>query len=274
MSIERIARKVACLCPVLLACVLAGAEVHAKSFLLSGTWGGPGGAEFVDSQSLAGEVSAILVRSGSMINSVQVVYRVRGKQVAGPRHGGNGGRIGRFDLRRGEHIIEIGGRSGKYVDSLYVRTNERTQRWGGPGGQFPYRYRVPRGSRLTGIWGRSGNLLDAIGVVVTYNAQAAPSRHARRNVENHLKKAFAKISSGGSDDGKADQPMKLLSPSLSLDRSWAANEDAGLLVILSRLFNSPEALGQYRGLERKECRGSVACQITARRLMITETLGF
>ncbi|MDX2419247.1 MAG: jacalin-like lectin [Xanthomonadales bacterium] len=128
--------------------------------------GGAGGSPFVDMALSGGGVASITVKSGNLIDSIQLTYRYGNKHVIGLAHGGKGGKSSTFRLSAGEVITELGGRSGKYVDSLYIRTSKnRVKKWGGKGGGNTYRFTGSRKSPITGIWGRSGKFLDAIGAV-------------------------------------------------------------------------------------------------------------
>jgi len=128
--------------------------------------GGAGGSSFVDMALNGVGIASISVRSGNLIDSIQLTYRYGNKHIIGLAHGGKGGKSSTFRLSAGEVITELGGRSGKYVDSLYIRTSKnRVKKWGGKGGGKAYRFTGSKQSPITGIWGRSGKFLDAIGAV-------------------------------------------------------------------------------------------------------------
>jgi len=137
--------------------------------------GGPGGEAFFDYQPQAGaRIIDVRIWSGEFVDSVQLVYQLpNGRTVAGPRHGGSGGTLHVIRLEGDEYILALFGRSGKYVDSLRIRTNRRTtEALGGTGGERDFRIEVPAGSRAVGLVGRSGEYLDALGLV--YETYAAP----------------------------------------------------------------------------------------------------
>ena len=118
-------------------------------------YGGGGGSAF---SSQGGEVATINIRSASLIDSIELVYR--NGQSSGV-FGGNGGSPASFNLSVGEHVVAIFGRTGSLVDSLTFITN--LGRVFGPfggngGGSF-----IVSQCHLNGIYGRSGSLLDAIG---------------------------------------------------------------------------------------------------------------
>jgi hypothetical protein len=116
------------------------------------------------------EIGALHIRWGWFIDQLQVVYRnpTNGHVVSGPVHGGNGGQLTVITLNAGEFIAEINGRTGSFVDSLLVKTNQGRifSNLGGDGGPNPFRFHlgVGSGEEIFGFFGRSGQFLDAIGV--------------------------------------------------------------------------------------------------------------
>jgi hypothetical protein len=146
-------------------------------------FGGPGGESFSDFQPPAdASVVEVRIRSGEMIDSVQMVYGLRnGRTVTGPRHGGPGGNLNSFRLDRDEYIVGLSGRHGKYLDSLRFITNKRTSpTYGGDGGDGDYDVEVPSGSQAVGFTGRTGQYVDAIGLV--YAPFYTPDPPSRRDV--------------------------------------------------------------------------------------------
>jgi len=138
--------------------------------LATQVFGGPGGEAFSDFQPPAdARVVEVRIRSGEMVDSVQMVYGLRdGRTVMGPRHGGPGGGLNSFRLDPDEYIIGLSGRHGKYLDSLRIITNKRTSpAYGGRGGSGDYRVDVPPGNQAIGFTGRTGQYVDAIGLVYT-----------------------------------------------------------------------------------------------------------
>ena len=118
-------------------------------------YGGGGGGAF---NTQSGSVRSIRIRSGSLIDSIQLVYR--NGQTSG-YYGGGGGSPAQIDLALNERVVAIFGRSGALVDSLTFVTN--LGRIFGPyggGGGSPFQVSQ---CNLQGIYGRSGSLIDAIG---------------------------------------------------------------------------------------------------------------
>ena len=118
-------------------------------------YGGGGGRAF---NTRGGAVRSIRIRSGRLIDSIQLVYR--NGQTSG-YYGGGGGSPAQIDLASGETVNVIFGRSGSLVDSLTFVTN-RGRVFGpyGGGGGSPFHV---TNCNLSGIYGRSGSLIDAIG---------------------------------------------------------------------------------------------------------------
>jgi hypothetical protein len=130
--------------------------------------GGSGGDPFQDGSNASGaRIAEVRVSSGTMVDSIQVIYILpNGRTVEGPRHGGPGGQTNSFRLDSDEYIVGISGRFGKNIDSLRIVTNKRTSPlYGGPGGRQDYRVDVPSDSQAVGFAGRSGSLLDAVGLI-------------------------------------------------------------------------------------------------------------
>ena len=129
--------------------------------------GGRGGNPFSDTQPAAGtRVTEVRVRSGEMIDAVQMVYAtVSGSSSLAGQHGGSGGRLNVFRLDADEYITGISGRHGEMIDSLRIHTNKKTSPlYGGSGGSRDYQIEVPTGTEALGFVGRAGERLDAIGL--------------------------------------------------------------------------------------------------------------
>jgi hypothetical protein len=130
--------------------------------------GGRGGSSFSDRDiPLGARISEIRIRSGQSIDSIQAVYLLQdGRTFEGPVHGGRGGNLSVFRLEPGEYITGFSGRYGDYLDSLIIRTNQRTsQTFGGRGGSRNFAINVPAGNQVSSLTGRSGEYLDAIGLL-------------------------------------------------------------------------------------------------------------
>ncbi|SRR6266699_2875752 len=132
--------------------------------------GGPGGTLFDDVAPNQMEIGELHIRSALFIDQLQAIYRnpMNGRLAPGPTHGGNGGLLTVITLNAGEFITEISGRTGSFVDSLMLKTNQgRIFRYlGGDGGPNPFRFHldIRSGEEIFGFSGRSGQFLDAIGV--------------------------------------------------------------------------------------------------------------
>ena len=119
-------------------------------------YGGGGGSAF---NTEGFSVKSIRIRSGSLIDSIQLVYS--NGQTSG-YYGGGGGTPVQFDLNCvDEYVVAIFGRSGAMVDSLTFVTNlgRIFGPYGGGGGN-PFQVSQ---CNLRGIYGRSGSMIDAIG---------------------------------------------------------------------------------------------------------------
>ncbi|KAL5496908.1 hypothetical protein EMCRGX_G013281 [Ephydatia muelleri] len=130
--------------------------------------GGHGGSAFdhFSSGIQGAKIKAILIRSGKMIDSIQVVYKVpeagKDETKITDVHGGKGGteHIFEIDVDHGEFITDVFGRSGRLVDKLWFLTNKGRVLGpvGGDGGVMFH-----ESCRLRGFFGRSGKMLDSIG---------------------------------------------------------------------------------------------------------------
>ena len=142
--------------------------------------GGSGGADFIDDNISEGaRIIEVRIEAGDFIDAVQMIYSFpEGRPTEAVRHGGRGGRVTSFRLERGEYIVGLSGRCGKYVDSLRIHTNMRTsQLFGGSGGEREFHVDVPDGNQALGFMGRSGEYIDAIGL--TFAATPGPQRGFR-----------------------------------------------------------------------------------------------
>ena len=141
-----------------------------------GPFGGEGGYEF-DDATIANmdqlEIGEITIRSGRFIESIEILYRNphTGELVQSDHHGGPGGTEDpHIILSPGEYIVEIRGRTGQFVDSLTLQTNQgRTfGRFGGLGGSADYdapsQQEMNAGNEVFAFFGRSGEYLDAVGI--------------------------------------------------------------------------------------------------------------
>ena len=130
-----------------------------------GAFGGGGGGSFNELPNNCGAVvRRIVLRSGSLIDAIQVTYRLsNGQDSTGSNYGGTGGGKHTIDIDvdNGERLIGVFGKSGSRVDQLGFVTNKG--RIFGPyggcgGGSFTVNSCLVRG-----IFGRSGSGIDSIG---------------------------------------------------------------------------------------------------------------
>ena len=136
------------------------------SKIIFGPSGGVGGHPYDDSPPYENaRVSELRVWSGSCVDAMQLVLDIDGENCEYIKHGGNGGNLGIIRLTYDEHITEVYGRYGSYVDSLSLRTNKgQIRRFGGQGGHSEFIFTAPQGYCIIGFWGRAGHILDALGV--------------------------------------------------------------------------------------------------------------
>jgi len=129
-------------------------------FLKTGPVGGSGGDSFsVDDYSVAYPISRINIRSGTEVDSIQLVY---GNSFSGAYHGGNGGMPTQVVLADNEYITDVFGSAGTRVDQINFRTNLGNSfgPYGGNGGA-PFHFKGD-GLALRGVTGRSGEKIDQL----------------------------------------------------------------------------------------------------------------
>ena len=70
-----------------------------------GPFGGSGGSPWTDGGSLhlAGDISAVSMRSGNVVDAIALKYG----DTWGPEHGGGGGSVHQYDINPGAHIIIV-----------------------------------------------------------------------------------------------------------------------------------------------------------------------
>lgn len=146
--------------------ILLTSSAFAQDYI--GPYGGPGGAQFDSQIPHRSRIIEIRIRAGAYIDALQIIYQTRDGGIHHfPRNGGPGGQLYRFILHRGEFIMGISGRYGRFVDSIRIHTNRRVSpRYGGIGGTHNYRAIAPSNTEIIGFFGRSGLYVDAIGIVV------------------------------------------------------------------------------------------------------------
>lgn len=131
----------------------------------AGTFGGGGGEAFNELPDNCGAtIRRIVIRSGSVIDGIHIIYRLsNGQEYTGEHYGGHGGGLHTVNINTdgGERIIGVSGKAGGFVDQLEFVTN-----WGrilGPyGGCGGGNFKV-NSCHVRGIYGRSAALVDSIG---------------------------------------------------------------------------------------------------------------
>jgi hypothetical protein len=146
-----------------------------------GPSGGPGGGQFqiwppIDDgftlDTTPYEIAALIFRTGSYIDSMQVVYRNMrtGIVVVSDKIGGDGGgEAPPFELAQGESILLFGGSTESYVEHLAVcksPSNQCTDFGGVGSGTSLFQYSWDTSEEVIGFWGRAGAYIDAFGVFV------------------------------------------------------------------------------------------------------------
>ena len=130
-----------------------------------GPFGGSGGGAFIElPDNCHAFVSKIYIRSGHVIDAIQLTYQYSdGSQHTSNYHGGRGGSSTKIilDVSGGERVIGVFGRSGAHVDRLTFITNKGRVfgPYGRPGGS-PF---TVNSCNIKGIHGRAGEKMDSIG---------------------------------------------------------------------------------------------------------------
>jgi hypothetical protein len=241
--------------------------------------GGAGGATFFDMAGERGRVSSITVRSGNLIDNIRFTYRYGNKLVNGLAHGGKGGKSSKFRLKPGEVITEMWGRSGKYVDSLNIKTSMgRVKRWGGQGGHKAFRFKGSKQAPIIGVWGRSGALIDAIGAVRIYKAG-----QNNGGGQGMASKGFAgfkqKVDPPGGTEScdRCENVAGLQFPNPSAEKRqlkpWLKNHSAYLGKIINRLSASDQEFDSFIREENRLCRSRLYCKVAYRLKAISYVTG-
>ena len=140
-----------------------GAKINSTQLV-----GGPGGGGFEDQPPQGAKVVGVVIRSGELLDAIQVVYRLpNGRLQPGNHHGGNGGGATTFELMLGETIIGVSGMAGGVVGGIRLHTNKRVSKVlgvGAHGHNIPFELSIPAGGEFVGFTGRSGDMVDAVGL--------------------------------------------------------------------------------------------------------------
>ncbi|MFT7009548.1 MAG: hypothetical protein ACJAXJ_004098 [Colwellia sp.] len=242
---------------------LSLSAVAASNVSFSKAYGGPGGAPFVDLVAPGGRISAITIRSGKFIDSIKVEYR-HTHIVKGPLHGGSGGKAITFRLKKKEYIIEFGGKSGKVVDSIYVKTNTgRVMKWGGKGGGKSFRFTATKSTPITGIWGRSGGLVDAIGVIQKSTLTKGDKSATFGRLGSFKPDEQAPADCGDKCDSMNSKYFPR-QPSNQQDKTFWIEHTNTLGSVLRALAGSERDYQNYLKQEKDLCSSYIPCQIDAR----------
>ncbi|CBJ36457.1 conserved protein of unknown function [Ralstonia solanacearum CMR15] len=112
-------------------------------------------------------VSAVQLRTGSEVDALIVTYQATAKSTSMQTyHGGGGGSFSQtLQVRPGQFIKKLSGRSGSRVDQLRITLDDDRSVAGGGGGGSPFDWQVPSGSVVMGFAGRSGSRLDQVEAV-------------------------------------------------------------------------------------------------------------
>ncbi len=105
-----------------------------------------------------------MLRTGSLVDSIQVTYRLsNGKDYTAGYYGGKGGgkNVINVNIEKGEKIIGAFGKTGRLVDNIGFFTN-KGKVFGPYGGKGGGDFTVHLCS-IRGIFGRVGSLVDSIG---------------------------------------------------------------------------------------------------------------
>lgn len=140
-------------------------EVQSNCHNSAGTYGGSDGRAFNElPENCNAVVRRISVRCGTLLDAIQVTYRLaNGQDSTYSRHGGGGGSEHRIeiDVDGGERIYGVFGRSGGSVDNIgFVTSRGRIFGPYGECGGGPF---TVNSCHMRGIFGRSSSTIDSIG---------------------------------------------------------------------------------------------------------------
>ncbi|XP_031401926.1 jacalin-related lectin 4-like [Punica granatum] len=140
---------------------------HKHPMRTVGPFGGDGGSPWDDGRRTG--LRQIIIRCGSVIDSIKCVYDDNGTSSDGLKHGADGGSHSHtieLDCAN-EYITSISGYFGEWgpMDLLYSLTFRSNKRVYGPYGpeQGTYFSSPPNTGKIVGLYGRSGQYLDCIG---------------------------------------------------------------------------------------------------------------
>ena len=133
-------------------------DIHLSSKkLASGLSGGTGGSEFWDDVNNVQGISKITVRSGSLIDAIQIDYITPNGILRGSNHGGTGGSESIRNLAPEEQITKIVGQTSDSSDNSVVKQMT-----------FYFSQKLPDGSQRISTWsvGQPGRLWITLPAVI------------------------------------------------------------------------------------------------------------
>ncbi|XP_059627487.1 mannose/glucose-specific lectin-like [Cornus florida] len=146
--------------------------VHIKPFQITipsvGPFGTTSGKQWEDK--IYSTIREIIIHSGWLIDSIQVVYDIEGRALLGEKHGTDGGQETKVKLNYPtEYLVSISGYCGYYknsylvVKSITVQSN--IKQYGPYGKEEGSRFITPlTAGKIVGFFGRVGERMDNIGV--------------------------------------------------------------------------------------------------------------
>jgi len=260
-----------------------GLSHSASNIVMLESSGGNRGRQFMDVPFQNARIHAVSVRTKTLQNKIKVIAGIRltykrGNQKFNGRWvGGGGDKQSTFTLRNGEYITKIYGRSGKFVDSFNLTTNQnRRQHWGGSGGSRKYVFKSTRNEPIIGIWGREGALIDAIGVIRFTNKQVHTGQVANAPPAKRGSLRNFRPREGGGDE-KADTVSHLRFPQPNVGKrtidNWIDGYNWRLREIILEIAGSDSGLNKFWQDERKRCGENRYCTMSYRREAIAFVSG-
>jgi len=252
-----------------------GVSQSASNIVMLEYSGGNGGRQFMDLPFQNARIQAISVRTKTLPGNIKVIAGIRltykqGNQTFNGRWlGGQGDNQSTFTLRNGEYITQIYGRSGAYVDSLKLTTNQNRRRhWGGNGGSRTYGFKSTPHEPIIGIWGREGALIDAIGVVRLTNQQVNTGKAANEPPSKRASLRDFRPREGGGGD-KADTAGLLDFPKPHAGNPtidyWVNGYNRRLREIIVELSGPDPGLNKFWQDEKTRCGDNRYCAMSYRR---------
>lgn len=140
--------------------------VNVLQGVMVGEWGGNGGKPW----RWDGPIEDILIRHGTVVDSISFGFTKNGATIWSAKFGGDGGQPGHVISIRDpeEYLVTITGTTGTHgrptvITSIVFISNKRSYGPYGKGGGCHFYMPVQCG-KISGFYGRAGRLLDAIGI--------------------------------------------------------------------------------------------------------------